>query len=184
LRREFRPEPLEDRVALSTLPTPQVHTHPIHVVHPHVVVLPSSVTITARVGGVLVQPALLPGGDTIARGVFHGTGHAYGPVTYATEFTVHREDIFSGANTINTGGASTISTILGDVFAQFNGGEQQINEFEGTITENGFANGVTGPYTGWAGSYHATGGFNTKTSFTSLYVTITLHPPKPTIAVR
>ena len=178
-RREFLPESLERRVALSAF---AAH-HPVaEVAHarPHAHHHTAAVTLTARVHGQFAQPVLLPGQDAIATGTASGTSHRFGPLLYATEYTAHGEDQYTFTTTINTGGATLSSSTLGHIQIAYYGSESGINPGYGRLSLSGTATALTGPYAGDTGTFRAHGAFEGASGKFDLVMTITLAPPHKT----
>ena len=151
-RRDFRPEALtlEDRKLMNGTPasppllvahhTGFYHWNPANwggpvVVHATVdhVARPTTTTLThthkvavltGQIRGNFAQPPALPGQDVAASAIGKGVGRAHQFITYTTNYIVHREDIFSGAATINAGSAQFSSTKLGQIDVGYSGTEQ------------------------------------------------------------
>jgi hypothetical protein len=160
LRREFRPEPLEDRSLLSALPAHHV--------------------VTALVTGQINQAPGVPGQLVFANFAGNGNAHRFGIVTMIGELVAHVEDQYTGTTTIQQGGASLVSPALGDVDVAFTGSETVAGFNKGTITLTGGVVNATGPFAGDVGTFTASGTLNTAPGQFSLYITLNLHRPKPT----
>jgi hypothetical protein len=159
LRREFRPEPLEDRSLLSTVPAHHV--------------------VTARVTGQINQMPGLPGQLVFGNFAGNGNAHRFGTVTMIGELVAHVEDQYTGTTTIQQGGASLTSPALGQVDVAFTGSETIAGFNKGTITLTGGVVNATGRFAGDVGTFNATGTLATIPGQFSLYITLNLHRPRP-----
>ena len=185
-RRDFRLEPLEERSLLNGAPpapaplvtghtgwfhgSDSIHHRPV-IVHTQAQATPHEVTrthlaavVSGKINGRIIQPPTLPGVDTLATVFGVGVAHRFGTVTYLSQFLVHREDLFSGVQTIQAGSGSISSARLGQINVGYSGAEQGPDPFHGTFNLTGAVTTITGgPYAGLTGTFNALGSLDPQT---------------------